>query len=219
VRVRNDSGQRCEVDVAESEAASAEMEPSVWLEQGEWADLLAVSSPASSCAPSVVDHVDVRANGVDVSVPTLMVGCRVALLAFYVADPPGGPCTRLASAVADDELLLRNDTLDSCGLGSLDAGDGVDTGVAADGTPIEIVELAAGDIVAFDLRTPDGEACEDVATLTFSEAGDVEVPGLGGCGSVVLGPGRPWFDGSVGPRRDLGSDDVAAALEALAPFG
>ena len=220
LRVRNDGATWCEVDIGSSPGVSAEIEPNVWLEPGEWADLL-VGSSATGCPAEVVREVDLILGGATAfSVPTgLVVECGVALIAFYVADPASGPCTALTPAVTDGALLVRNDDVDSCELGELVGAEGIEIGDASEGSSVSITELAGGDVVAFDLQPPIGTDCSDEsATVEFATAGELTVPGTGRCAFVVLGPGRPWFFGSAGPLRTVDDDDVDGALTALDPF-
>jgi hypothetical protein len=142
------------------------------------------------------------------------------LIAFYVAEPPTGPCTALIPAVTDGALLVRNDDFVSCELGELVGAEGVEIGEATERSPVEITDLAGGDVVAFDLPSSTGSECADeTATFEFASAGELTVPGTGRCAFVVLGAGRPWIHGSGGPLDDVGDGDVTGALVALDPFG
>jgi hypothetical protein len=221
LRVRNEGATWCEVDIGSSPGVSPEVEPNVWLEPGEWADLL-VGGSGSGCPAQVVREVDLVLGGATAfSVPTgMVVECGVALVALYVADSSSAPCTALTPAVTDGALLVRNDDFVSCELGELVAAEGVEIADASEGSPVRITELARGDVVAFELPSLVGTDCSDEsATLEFAATGELIVPGTGRCAVVVLGAGRPWFEGSGGPLGAVDDADIDAALAALDPFG
>ncbi len=209
VRVRNDGDGWCEVDVAGSPTLSTEAEPSVWLEPGEWGDLI-VGSEDGRCSPTVFDTVEVVVSHVIVEVSSIVIAaCEPSLLAFYVADSPDEPCADLDAVliddVADGVVVVRNAGFASCDLGAV-VGEGVDGTTAP-----AVTALAGGDVVAVDV-VPVGDGCEgDVSSVEFDAAGTVVVDGLEGC--PVAGPARPWF-GSV-PAPSLPAD----ALALLDPFG
>jgi hypothetical protein len=220
LRVRNDGATWCEVDIGSSPGVSPEVEPNVWLEPGEWGDLL-VGGSGSGCPAEVVRDVDLVLGGATAfSVPTgMVVECDVALVAFYVAEPASVPCTALTPAVTDDAILVRNDDFVSCELGELVAAEGVEITDAAESPPVRVTELAAGDVVAFDLQPLTATGCPDqTAKLEFAAAGELIVPGTGRCALVVVGAGRPWFEGSGGPLAAVDDADIDAALVALDPF-
>lgn len=219
LRVRNDGASWCEVDIASSPGVSPEVEPNVWLEPGEWADLL-VGSSGAGCPAEVVREVELVVGGsTAIAVPTgVVVECDVALVAFYVAEPPAGPCATLTPTVTADALLVRNEEFVSCDLGELVGVEGVE-GVAGAEPPVGITDLAGGDVVAFDLRPVAADCPGGTATLEFADAGRLAVLGLGGCAVVVQGAGRPWFGAAGGPLAQIDGDDVDGALAALDPFG
>jgi hypothetical protein len=221
LRVRNDGERWCEVDIGSSPGVSPEVESNVWLEPGEWADLL-VGSAATGCPAEVVREIDLVLGGAtSIAVPTgMVVECGVALMAFYVAEPASGPCASLTAAITDGSLLVRNDDFVSCELGELVGAEGVEIGDASEDSLVDITVLAGGDVVAFDLQSAPGADCsEESATLEFATAGELTVPGTGRCATVVLGSGRPVIDGVGGPLAAVDDGDIDGALAALDPFG
>lgn len=207
VRVRNDGSSWCEVDVAGSPSLSTEAEPSVWLEPAEWADLI-VGSDGERCSPTVFDTVEVVVSLVIVEVPSIGVAaCDPSLLAFYVADPPDGPCTDLDTVVVHDVLVVRNAGLASCELGDVvgTRADGRGGGVPA------ITALAAGDVVAVDLVPVGGECAAAPTAVEFESAGAVAVAELRGC--PAGGSARPWFGTGDAPTS---TDDVITGLDPFA---
>ena len=205
VRVRNEGAVACEVDIAGSPTLGDDSEPNVWLEPGEWGELL-VGTDTDRCSPTVFDEVEVVVETVPVVVPSIGVAaCAPALLAFYVADTPAGPCDDVDLAVVDGVVVVRNASLRSCELGEV-------VGVDAErppGGPL-VTALAGGDVVAVDTLAV-GEGCEAEATFVeFTVAGTFEVAGLSGC--PVAGAARPWY----GTGAHSGS--VAAVLASLDPF-
>ena len=211
VRVRNDGDSWCEVDIAGSPALAADAEPNVWLEPGEWGDLI-VGSVADRCSPSVFDTVEVVVSHTVVDVPSIVVAtCAPTILAFYVADPPAGSCTELESTVVGAVLLVRNAGSVPCELGEVVGV--VSPGDAAAGAPtsdVAVTALAGGDVVAIGTVPVGGECTATPTAVTFDVAGEVEVAGAPSC--PVEGPARPWFQ-SVSPGSVI---DVLAGLD---PFG
>lgn len=205
VRVRNDGSSWCEVDVAGSPNLSTEAEPSVWLEPGEWGDLI-VGSDDGRCSPTVFDTVEVVVSLVIVEVPSIVVAaCEPSVLAFYVADPPDGPCTDLEAVVVDDVVVVRNAGFVSCELGVVI---GVD---APDGATPAITALAGGDVVAIDVVPVGGDCAAVDASVEFDVAGTIDVAELRGC--PVDGSARPWFGNRVAPTSPA---DVLAGLDPFA---
>lgn len=188
VRVRNDGDTWCEIDIAGSPTLSVEAEPNVWLEPGEWGDLV-VGSDDDRCSPTVFDTVEVVVSHVIVEVPSIGVAaCEPSLLAFYVAEPPAGPCTDLDALVVDDAVVVRNRGFESCELGVV-----IGPGTRDDAAPA-VTALAGGDVVAIDV-VPAGVDCATPAeSVVFDVAGTIEVAGLEGC--PLAGAAHPWF-GSV----------------------
>lgn len=205
VRVRNDGSTWCEVDITGSPTLSEQSEPNVWLEPGEWGDLV-VGSVDERCSPTVFTTIEVLVGDVPTEVSSVGVAaCEPALLAFFVADPPEGPCTELDAAVVADVVVVRNAGFVACDLGV------VVGSVTGDGDAPAVTALAGGDVVAVD-TTPVGSDCEEaVSSVEFDAAGAVDVVGLEGC--PVAGAARPWF-GSV-PAPALPAD-VLAGLDPFA---
>jgi hypothetical protein len=87
IRIRNISAVQCEVDVSDSPNADPLMEPSVWLDPGAEAELLATDIGATCARPAPVAFVDVTVNGVATSVPvTIASTCGVRLTAIYPVE-------------------------------------------------------------------------------------------------------------------------------------
>ena len=204
VRVRNDGSSWCEIDIAGSPTLSTDAEPNVWLEPGEWADLV-VGSDDDRCSPTVFDTIDVVVSLEIVRIPSIGVAaCDPSLLAFFVADPPDGRCTDLDAVVVDRVVVVRNAGFSSCELGPVV---GVDAG---EGEGVVITSLAGGDVVAIDLMPVGGECPTAPGTVEFETAGAIAVDGLNGC--PVRGAARPWFGNSA--STSLPGD----VLDALDPF-
>ena len=205
VRVRNDGEVWCEVDIAGSPTLSVEAEPNVWLEPGEWGDLV-VGSDDDRCSPTVFDTVEVVVSHVIIEVPSIGVAaCEPSLLAFYVADPPAGPCTDLDALVVDDAVVVHNRGFESCELGVV-----VGPATRDEAAPA-VTALAGGDLVAIAV-TPAGDGCAATdESVEFDVAGAIEVAGLDGC--PLAGAAHPWF-GSVAPPAL--PDDALAALDLFA---
>ena len=225
LRLRNDGDAWCEVDVSASPLRGPTVEPDVWLEPGEWADLTISGAEEQNCATStVVTLAQSALNGERRVVPTAVVQpCGWQLAAFFVNDTPSSPCGdgTLEFAITETALVVRNASSVPCVLGELVGVAGAEAHASDDPdaeiTTVEITTLAAGDVVRFTLGPPSDTRCADgPTTLEFEVAGAWSVPGLGPCVTVEPGPARPWFDGPAGPLS--GIDDPDAALAALDLF-
>jgi hypothetical protein len=210
LRVRNDGDAWCEVDISTSPHRSAEVEPNIWLEPGEWGDLVLGSAEPGCASASVVTLAQIDVDGAPVVVPTAaVVECGWALTAFFVEETPTGPCTvgDLTFRAADTAVVVRSSR--ACVLGAV-----VDSRGAAAATPeVAVTALAAGDVVAYPIADV-GDCAGGGTAVTFDVAGPFEVGDA--CLSLEPGPGRPYFAGPDGPLA--GIDDPAAALALLGPF-
>lgn len=219
IRLRNDGTEWCEVDVRASPFRDPRVEPDVWLEPGEWADLVIGGADDGCGSDPLVTDAPISLNGEERVVPTAAVQpCRWQLTAFFANETAVDPCAADALDVVatEHEIVLRNSSSAACVLGELRGASGLATVERADGG-VAITALAAGDVVAFGLDAPPPSGCADgPAVLDLGVAGRVAVDPLVGCRSVELGPARPWFDGSAGPIGD--AIDVATALGLLDPF-
>lgn len=222
VRVRNDGDRWCEVDVRNSPLVDPMMEPDVWLEPGEWADLV-VGATSDDCADrAVVRLAQLDVNGATAVVETAaVVTCGWHFSAFYPVAVPDEPCTELAVAVVEDAILLRNDALQGCALGELRSVGGDDVAITAaeiapDDRTLGVPLLASGDVVALPVSSGGGSCSTRVVELGF-ESGTVLELSVDGC-SVTLGLGapQPWIGGPGDPTSSTG--DAAALLAALDPF-
>lgn len=220
IRVRNDTADRCEVDVFDSPLVDPAIEPDVWLHGGEWADLVVgadLRGGVDCATANVVTLALLDVNGEDVVVPTAaVVPCSWWLNAFYVVDPATGPCTadQLETVLEGDAVVVRNGSFVACELGALISVDGVGSEAPRSAAVPALTSLAPGDILA----VPVSGSCDGPGgTLVFGAGASIEVAGLGPCHVVTLGPLEVFFDGTNGPLRDVDSAD--GALQRLDPFG
>jgi hypothetical protein len=209
IRVRNAGTDWCEADVGSSPLIDPDLEFDVWFDPGAWADL-------------VVGHAQIDVNGEKVVVPTAAIAsCGWRLTAFFPNDVADDPCTsdQIEFAVRDRALLVHNISTAACTLGDV-----VPTGISAPApdTPRagpSIVDLARGDIVAFDLI--DDASCGEPG-VEFASAGSFPV-GTPDCITVRSGPGRPYFGSDIGPlaasvAEPIQSMDIGVLLASMDPF-
>ena len=226
VRVRNDGAIWCEVDVSGSPTADPMMEPDVWLDPGAWADLIVGSAGDGCDEPVVLTQTELDLNGGVVLVPTALVApCAAQLVAFYPNEVSEEACAELAVAVtdtdddadddADDDdaaIVIRNDGVRPCRLGSLVSASGDDVVVVAAPPEIATPVLAAGDVVALAVRT--GGGAERPVALAFDSGVTFDVA-LAGPTEIVGAEPQPWIGGPGGPA----ALDPAVMLDQLDPFG
>lgn len=205
VRVANGGASWCEVDVSSSPAVDRRMEPDVWLEPGDWADLVVGSDPevdAASCSSvDVVTSVEVDVNGRQVTVPTVaVVRCSWRWTAFSVAARPDVACAALEGRIVGDVVAVRNTSATSCRLGTLEGVAGAEAAPPDASADPQVTALAPLDVVALPV---DRSSCATgSATMRFSTGATVDVPGLAGC-LVRVGAAGPFHgvaDG-VDPRQ------------------
>lgn len=231
IRIRNDGGMWCEVNVSQSPNVDPLMEPDVWLDPGAWADLIVGQTGDECLSPAPVTLVELDINGVKVVVPTAMVAtCGWRLTALYPNEISAGPCdpdALEAVGVPFGFLVVRNRSTSSCGLGELIGVSRLDTElqssklVTTPATPA-VVDLAAGDVVAFPMQSNPVADCTIFVQqhkLSFSVAGIMSA-NLPNCMLYEFGPGRPFYGDPDGPLWNLppGSIDVQPALGELDPF-
>jgi hypothetical protein len=232
IRVRNDGDAWCEVDIGESASIDPAIEPDVWLDPGESADLVLGQAGDACVDPTLVESAEVGIGGETVVVPTAMLAeCGARFDAFYPVDAAVAPCSvdDLDVLAVETFVLVRNGSSDACRLGDLTDVDGIrfsatdlgDLGLVGAASP-PVVDLAVGDVVGFPVVWDPVADCDHVTsagTLIFSAAGSI--PGeLAECSRYLLGPGRPWFGDPGGPLAGLtsGRVDVEAVRRALDPF-
>ncbi|MDJ0769018.1 MAG: hypothetical protein QNJ12_09500 [Ilumatobacter sp.] len=231
VRVRNAGDRWCEADLSASPQIDPAAEPDVWLEPGEWADLVIGPSGDDCDEPSLVTLATVDVNGTPVDIPTsALMRCGWQVTAFFPNETADSPCgaNDLEVAVLEAHVLVRNADFRPCVLGELVSvtraavvprGDAP----AASALPV-LTTLAGGDVVAFAYEAPGDAACTAPAAeylLSFTTAGDVPFDGVACDSSFVGGSGTPYF-GVRGAPFDVAPGealDVDAALLALDPFG
>lgn len=210
LRVRNDGDAFCEVDISASPYRSDEVEPNVWLEPGEWGNLVVGSAEPGCGSASLVTLAQIAVDGAAVVVPTAaVVECGWTLTAFYVEETPAEPCTPgdLTVRTTDSFVLVRSTS--ACVLGTVAA----PNGFAASAPDVAITALAAGDVAAYPIADA-GDCSGGDTSVTFDVAGRVALGDT--CVTVEPGPGRPYFAGPDGPLA--GVDDPAAAVALLDPF-
>ena len=220
IRFRNDGDAWCEADVSGSPLIDPAIEPDVWLEPGDWADLLAGQREPGCVAPATETLLQLDVNGQAVVVPTALVTCGWWLSAFYPNDLATEPCTAdgLDLVVTESGLIVRNASFVPCELGAVAEVVGAESS-SADPTSVQITTLAGGDVVSYGLSAVEAVGCSaGTATVVFAAAGPIDVPGLGGCFIVELGAAGPWFDAVDGPLSGWPGADVDMALMALDPF-
>lgn len=215
VRVRNDGASWCEVDVAGSPSVDPAMEPDVWLDPGEWADLV-VGPPDGDCAaPAAVTLAQLDVNGEQVVVPTAaVVPCGWRLTAFYPNEVADLPCDEVVATAVERAIVVRNDGAEPCRLGALETADGDGVTIVPAAPDVEVPVLAAGDLVAFELDRVGAPGVARPVVLGFESGANVEVVLDADAVALGAGPPQPWLGGPLGP--DAG--DPVALLAALDPF-
>jgi hypothetical protein len=216
LRVRNDGGVWCEVDVTGSRSVDPMMEPDVWLEPGAWADLVVGSSGDGCGERSVVESATVDVNGAQVDVETAaVVGCGWQLTAFHPNDVTDDSCAALDVVAVDGAVVVRNGDVMPCRLGALVsvAGEGVAAAVASE-PAVAVRVLAGGDVVAFEVLEH-GDGCSHRPVELLFDSGATAEVSLDGCSiEIFAGSPQPWIGGPGSPI----ADDPMALLLALDPF-
>lgn len=219
LRVVN-SGEWCEVDLSGSPRLDPDIEPDVWLEPGEWAELVVGPSGDECDATDVVTLAQMSVGGETVVIPTTaVVRCGWALTAFSSLVSPSDDCTEFDVATTEAWLVVRNGGTAACRLPELiAAGDlGVEPRRAAD-PPVTALE--PGDVAGYPLRPADD--CAGAAVpLEFARVGVVVELTLEPCAAIELGPARSVLAGSSGLLGDLDRTppvDVASMVATLDPF-
>ena len=232
IRVRNNGDAWCEVDIGGSTSIDPAIEPDVWLDPGEWADLVLGQTGDACVDPTVVESTEVGIGAETVVVPTAVLAlCGARFDTFYPVDAAVAPCSAddLDVLAVETFVLMRNRSSGACRLGELTDVAGVrfaatdlgELGLVGAASP-PVVDLAAGDVVGFPVVWDPVSDCNHITsagTLVFSVAGPI--PGeLAECSRYLLGPGRPWFGDPGGPLAGLtsGPVDVEAVRRMLDPF-
>lgn len=218
IRMRNDSDRWCDVDIGRSPRIDPAIEPDVWLQPGETADLVVGPSTSDCAEPDVVDRVQVAVLDDSVLVPTVLVTCGWWLTAIYPNDVPTEPCDPADLEVAvTASIVVRSASAMPCRLGGLVAVEGAEVVPTSDSSP-RVLELLPGDVVAFG--GPSGDPCQGTNTVVLVDglAGRLEVPEVFCAIVFELGPGTPWFGTEVGPPHGVDGLDPNEVVEALDPF-
>ena len=218
IRVRNVSDRWCDVDIGRTPRIDPAIEPDVWLQPGETADLVVGPSTGDCADPEAVDRVQVAVLDDSVLVPTVLVTCGWWLTALYPNDVPTEPCDSADLEVAvTASVVVRNASAMPCRLGGVDAVEGADVVPTSDTSP-RILELLPGDVVAFGQLS--GDPCEGANTVVLVDglAGRLEVPDVDCAIVFELGPATPWFGTDFGPRHSDDRPDADAVIAALDPF-
>jgi len=213
LRIRNPGDGWCEVGIGASPQIAPAIEPDVWLEPGDWADLVVGQTPRECDEPAPVTLAQIDINGEQLAVPTAAVAsCGWRLTALYPNELPDGPCDAadLETTVVSDHVLVRNSGLRSCELGELD-GPLPDT-EAAPG----VTALAVGDVLAWPTMAA-AECASSSRDLMFDVAAVMLEP-IDGCVAIAGGPGRAYFGPDERPLGAIDPFDLDEALAVLDPF-
>ncbi len=226
IRVRNVGDLWCESDIGGSPLIDPEIEPDVWFEPGGWADLVVGQSGEGCRQRAIVSLAEIDVHGEVVVVPTSAVAsCGWRLTAFFPNDVAGRACDDLEVVNVDRFVLVRNASFSACVLGELSqvGGNTASTRPRTDFDGLAVIDLAAGDVLAFAHDFDPLGGCDGgpgPGTLTFDVAGTVNAPEIV-CGAIYeLGAGRPWYGDPNGPLAsfDPASFDLDEVLQALDPF-
>jgi hypothetical protein len=219
IRMRNVGETWCDIDIGRSPRIDPAIEPDVWLQPGETADLV-VGPNTSECAdPEVVDRVQVAVLDESMLVPTVLVTCGWWLTALYPNDVATEPCDLADLEVAvTAAVVVRNASATPCRMGGLEAVDGAEVVARSEG-PTEITQLHPGDVASFGRLA--GDPCQGANTVVLTDelVGRLEVPGVFCTIVFELGPAAPWFGTRFGPGPgDTGDASAESVIDALDPF-
>lgn len=220
IRVRNVSDAWCEPDIGRSPRLDPRVEPDVWLQPGDTADLV-VGQEFEPCEePTLVSAVQVGIGEESVVVPSALLTCGWWLTAFYPNDVVTEPCVDddLDVVATERVVVVRNGSARPCRLAAP---------TLVDGEPIPspspspaTVDLYAGDVVAVGHLSD--AACDGVASrvVRFGADAVVEIAAVS-CAIVLDATApRPWYGAPDGPASPFAGDaDLADVLDALDPFG
>jgi hypothetical protein len=220
IRVRNVSDDWCEPDIGRSPRLDPRIEPDVWLQPGDTADLVVGQEVEPCDAPVLVSSVQVGIGDTSVVVPSAVVTCGWWLTAFYPNDAASEPCAvgDLEAVATDHTVVVRNTSARSCRLDALASVDGEPLPEAS-AAPVP-VDLYPGDVVAVG-RLGDA-ACDGVASraVRFGADAEVKVEAVPCAIEFDAAVPRPWYGAADGPAASLATDaDIVEVLDALDPFG
>lgn len=225
IRVRNVSDSWCEPDIGRSPRLDPRIEPDVWLQPGDTADLVVGQEVGSCDDPSLVSSVQVGIGDESVVVPSAVVTCGWWLTAFYPNDAASEPCAAgdLEAVATDRTVVVRNASARPCRLAAPTAVDGEPLPEAS-AAGAATVDVFPGDVVA--IGHLGDSRCDGVVPriLRFGAsdgtAGDVDVAAVP-CALVLdSSVPRPWYGMPDGPTVSIDTDGyLADVLDALDPFG
>ncbi len=181
LRIRNDGDVWCEVSVRESPLIDPMMESDVWLNPGEWADLVVGQSGDGCLAPEAITVAAIDVNGRPVTVPTAMVSaCGWWLTALYPNEAATGPCdpADLGVTTTGALLVVRNDSFEACSVGQLvsildGTADGNTEGDAETDTETDTEGDAETDTVRIGAPSRSADAAVTRLAITDLAPGDV----------------------------------------------
>lgn len=217
VRMRNVGDSWCEADIGRSPRLDPAIEPDVWLQPGDTADLVVGQAVDPCDEPALVTAVQVGVGDTSVVVPSALVTCGWWLTAFYPNDVVTTRCLPGDLDVVATARAVVIGASAPCVIDTLTAVDGVT--IAAPATTPPAVELFPGDVVA--VGGPGDADCEGTTTrsLRFGASLEVELDGVP-CGlAFESAPPSPWYGAPNGPTVYLSADaGVAEILDVLDPF-
>ena len=218
IRMRNVGTAWCEVDIGRSPRLDPTIEPDVWLQPGDTADLVVGQAEEPCQEPALVTAVQVGVGDTSVVVPSALVACAWMLTALYPNDPVTAPCERryLDVVATAGAVVIGTSSPAPCLIEALTAVDGIP--LTAPSTPPRAVEMFPGDVLA--VGTPRERDCDGATsrTLRFGVSLDVVVDDVP-CGlQFESASPSPWYGMPNGPTvaDDAGIDEI---LDALDPFG
>jgi hypothetical protein len=201
IRVRNVSDTWCEADIGRSPRLDPLVEPDVWLEPGDTADLIA-GGGLTECSPSLFRYLQIAIGSESVVIGGAVVNCQWWLNAFYPNERIDVPCTReqLELVSTQTALVVKNSSVTGCVFGGITGADGAIVQQRESAAPA-ITELLPGDVVQVGWAAP--SVCVASVNVTNAMLG-VLVFDDAPCGATVaLGMARPWYGSSHGPLAEI----------------
>ena len=219
LRMRNVGTSWCEADIGRSPRIDPTIEPDVWLQPGDTADLVVGQAVEPCDEPTLVTAVQVAVGDTSVVVPSALVTCEWWLTAFYPNDRVTAACGRgdLDVVATVGAVAITTSSSDPCVIDALTAVDGTPLAVASAAPPA--LEVVPGDVVA--VGVPGNADCDGTTSLTLTFGADLDVvvddvP----CGlEFQSAPPAPWYGARNGPGAYLADDaGTDVILDALDPF-
>lgn len=220
IRIRNRSDVWCEPDIGRSPRLDPLIEPDVWLQPGDEAELWVGDRQTDCAAPEFQPAVQVAIGDEPALVPTAVLACQWWLDAFLPLDEPTSACEPgdLDLRATDSAVIVQVETA-SCRLAEIVAPGEPTTDPGESSTPVVNV-LRPGDVAM--LASVADESCDDPERSIVVDVGAEqrtidEVP----CGLQWFdGGARPWYGSDAGPWPVTidGAIDLDATLQRLQPF-